>query len=156
MPLAFIGVGSNLGDRHQNLNQAKSLTSKISGVQLLKHATIIETDPVGGPAQGKYLNTVWEIETDLKAEELLAELLKVEQALGRIRSEKNGPRTIDLDILSYGNEVLKKSGLEIPHPRMHERKFVLQPLAEIAPDFVHPGIRKTVKTILKEINESHS
>jgi 2-amino-4-hydroxy-6-hydroxymethyldihydropteridine diphosphokinase len=156
MPYVFIGAGSNLGDRRQNLNQAKSLLSQISGVQFLRDAPILETEPVGGPPQGKYLNTVWKIETRLSPGVLLAELLTIEKQMGRVREEKNGPRLIDLDILVYGDEIISEPGLNIPHPRFHEREFVLRPLAELAPELMHPVLKKKVKELLEGILESYS
>ena len=130
------------------METAQQKVSQIKGVCFLRASKIYETEPVGGPPQGKYLNAVWEIETDLAAEVLLKELLKIENEMGRVRTVKNSPRPIDLDILFYGHEIIKKPGLEIPHPRLHERWFVLKPLADLAPDFVHPVMRKTIKELL--------
>ena len=149
MPRAFLGVGSNLGDRHSNLAQALDSLKKIKGISVIHASSVRETAPVGGPPQGKYLNAVWEIQTDLTARHLLNALLELEVGMGRTRSVPNAPRTLDLDILFYDREIVREPGLEIPHPRLHERAFVLGPLSELAPDFVHPVLKKTVTEILR-------
>ena len=154
--LCYIGVGSNLGDRKQTIRQAKQKLSNIEGVHFVRSAAIYETDPVGGPKQGPFLNTVWEIETELSAQELMAALLKVESSLGRQRNEKNGPRTIDLDLLLYGDEVIHETELTVPHPRLHERWFVLKPLWDLRADYVHPIFKKSICELLDKVkNESH-
>ena len=119
---------------------------------MVKASSVYETDPVGGPLQGKYLNAVWEIKTSFLPVELLNELLRLEKRMGRRRTVPNAPRIIDLDILFYGDEVIQRKGLQIPHPRLHERGFVLKPLAEIAPNFMHPVLKKTVRVLLKELS----
>ena len=151
MVLAYLGVGSNLGNREEYLRQARELLQKIPSVRFLRSSTIYETDPVGGPPQGKYLNAVWEIETRLPATELMKALLSIEKSLGRTRGELNAPRTLDLDLLIYGNNTIETPGLKVPHPRMHARAFVLRPLAELAPEWVHPKLKKTVRTFLQSL-----
>ena len=146
----FIALGSNLGDREAYLEQAIEELRAVDSIALVKESSTIGTDPVGGPPQDRFLNQVVEIETTLSPDALLAEMQRVERALGRIRREKWGPRTIDLDILLYGNKVVCRPGLQIPHPRMHERTFVLKPLCEIAPDVLHPTIGKRICEILEE------
>ncbi len=148
---AFIAVGSNLGNRSGNLSSAKSWLEKNRRIKVVKLSPVYQTEPVGGPPQGKYLNAVWEIAAGLKPRELLGELLKVEILLGRRRKEKNAPRTLDLDLLFYGNQVIHEPGLEVPHPRLHQRAFVLKPLADIAPDWIHPELGKTIKFLWEEI-----
>ena len=140
MPLttAFIGVGSNLGNRKKIIDDAQRALCRSSQICFVQSAPLYETEPVGGPPQGLYLNTVWEVETPLEAKELLELLFQVELQLGRTREEKNGPRRIDLDLLFYGDEVINEPGLIVPHPRLHERWFVLKPLWDLRADLVHP------------------
>jgi len=128
---AFIALGSNLGNRRQNIRQALKLLDRIPGIRVKKISSIIETAPRGGPLQGKYLNAVVRMAVTLTPAKLLKVLQGIEKQLGRIRSVKNGPRTIDLDILLYGNRKIKTKSLIVPHPRMFERDFVLKPLSEI-------------------------
>ncbi|MDD5217039.1 MAG: 2-amino-4-hydroxy-6-hydroxymethyldihydropteridine diphosphokinase [Candidatus Omnitrophica bacterium] len=153
----FIGVGSNLGDRLGNIEQARSVLEKETGVRALCVSPIYETEPVGGPPQGKYLNAVWEFETELEPEKLMDVLSSVEGRLGRQRDRqgKNAPRVIDLDILAYGNEIVERSDLMIPHPRLHERWFVLKPFSDLAPDWIHPKFGRTIRDLLEEINENY-
>ncbi|MBI4229204.1 MAG: 2-amino-4-hydroxy-6-hydroxymethyldihydropteridine diphosphokinase [Planctomycetes bacterium] len=129
----FIALGSNLGDRRANLEAAVSAIGALSGYSVLKRSRWIETDPVGGPPQGRFLNGVIEIDTPDSPRACLNRLLEIEQALGRVRRERWGPRTIDLDILLWRNESIEEEGLRVPHPRMTERAFVLEPLAEVLP-----------------------
>lgn len=150
MTLAYIAGGSNLGDRLQFLQKAGELLAASDSVQVKRRAGIYETEPAGGPPQGKYLNTVWEIETEFSAQDLLNYLFSVERQLGRERTVKNAPRTLDLDILFYGNKVIREEDLKIPHPCLQERLFVLQPLLDLAPDFQDPASGKPVKTLWKE------
>lgn len=132
MAIAYLGLGSNLGDRAVFLAKALELM-KDHGIQLIKASRIIETLPVGGPTQGNYLNQVVKIETMLSLEELFVCTSAIERRLGRIRSEKNGPRVIDIDILLYEDLKLVSKDLIVPHPRMFEREFVMKPLKEIDP-----------------------
>ncbi len=150
MKLTYIAAGSNLGDRSHSLEQACQLLLKTAGIRFSRASKIYETDPVGGPEQGKYLNAVWEIETTLSPQKLLAELLDIEKKLGRVRVELNGPRTIDLDILFYGDQVVAEPGLHIPHPRLHTRSFVLQPLMDLCPDLKHPQLKKTIRELFRD------
>jgi 2-amino-4-hydroxy-6-hydroxymethyldihydropteridine diphosphokinase len=130
MSIAYLALGSNLGDRNKYITDAIGLL-KASGVRVLKLSTIIETDPVGGPEQGKYLNAVLKAETNLLPEDLHCLTQSIEHRLGRLRKERNGPRTIDIDILLYDDIKLVSRNLQIPHPRMFEREFVMRPLIEI-------------------------
>ncbi len=141
----IVGLGSNLGDRNENMGRALDLLRELAGVNLLRVSRLRETDPVGGPPQGKYLNAVAEVETVIAPRELLARFHEIEANLGRVRTVRDGPRPIDLDILFYGDEMIKEPGLEIPHPRMLEREFVLEPLAELAPERRHPLTGNTVR-----------
>ncbi len=128
---AFIGIGSNLGDRAAHIESAINLLKVSAGIKVDKISSIYETGPVGGPRQGKFLNGAIKIETDLFPRDLLNRLLEIENSIGRVRGVKNGPRTIDLDILTYGDQHIEEDGLTIPHPRMRERDFVMRPLNEL-------------------------
>ena len=156
MERVYLGVGSNLGDRAAYLKKAQSLLSTIPKARFLRSSNLYETKPVGGPPQGKYLNAVWEIETSLAPGALKDKLREIEAKLGRKRSVVNAPRKIDLDILFYGNKIVEEEGLRIPHPRLHERLFVLEPLAELAFDFKHPVLKKSVRELLNEQSEIQS
>ena len=128
---AYIGIGSNLGDRQKNIAAAISHLSRLDGAIVTKTSPIYETEPVGGPRQDKYLNGVLEILTSHSPHRLLNDLLDIEKRLGRTRKGRNLPRTIDLDILLYDDIILTEKDLVIPHPRMNERDFVVRPLNEI-------------------------
>ena len=133
MTVAYIGLGSNLGDRRKNILSAIKMIGEILGTQVAKVSTIIETVPVGGPPQGKFLNAVAEIQTSLACRDLLTGLQSIEGRLGRVRGVLNGPRNIDLDILLFNDQTIREKDLTVPHPRIKERDFVLGPLKEIAP-----------------------
>ncbi len=139
---AYLGIGSNLGDRLGNLQRAVDLLAAEPGVRVVRSSRVYETDPVGGPPQPDFLNAVLETDVDLSPSELLDAGRRVEDALGRVREERWGPRTIDVDVLTYGDETVDELDLVIPHPRMHERGFVLVPLAEICADPPLPGGRR--------------
>jgi 2-amino-4-hydroxy-6-hydroxymethyldihydropteridine diphosphokinase len=134
MVTCYIATGSNLGDRRSNIESAIKKIRVIAGTKVKKVSSVIETAPQGGPMQGPYLNAVLEAETSLTPYQLLLELRKIESMLGRVRQEINGPRTIDLDILTYGDACINEPALCIPHPRLLGRDFVMIPLGEIAPD----------------------
>lgn len=149
---AFIGIGSNQGDRLAIISRAIRALGAVPGVQVAQMATIIETAPVGGPPQDPYLNTAVEVSTTLTPRELLTELQRIERELGRVPSpERWGPRPIDLDILLYGDDVVNEPDLQIPHPRLHERQFVLEPMVQLACDAVHPVLHQTVGMLLASL-----
>lgn len=143
----FIGVGSNLGDRQAYLAQAQTVLKQTPGIRIHQTSAVEETAPVGGPPQGPYLNAIWDGETELEPEGLLQILLATEQQFGRARRKKNGPRTLDLDILFYGDRVIDQPGLTVPHPRAHERAFVLRPMSELAPDWQHPRLHQSMSAL---------
>jgi 3-oxoacyl-[acyl-carrier protein] reductase len=146
---AYIALGSNLGDRRRLLDEALRLLAEHPRVRVTAASSYHETEPVGGPpGQGPYLNAAAELQTDFAPRELLRLLLDVEGRLGRVRAERFGPRTIDLDLLLYGDTASDDEDLTLPHPRMHERLFVLRPLAEIAPRVRHPRLGLTVRELL--------
>lgn len=138
---AVLGLGSNLGDRLANLQRATDVLGERPGVRVLRSSRVYETDPVGGPPQPDYLNAVVEIETSLEPRDLLTACLDVERELGRVRAERWGPRTIDVDLLIFDERTIDEPDLVVPHPRMLERAFVLVPLAEIDADPMLPGGR---------------
>ncbi len=154
MKKAFIEIGSNLGDRMQ---YCKNAVDEIgSFAKIIKASSIYETEPVGKENQPEFINCVAEIETELSPQDLLKQLNLVELKLGRVRDEKWGPRTIDLDIILYDDQVINDNNLVIPHPRAHLRRFVLEPLSEIAPQFVHPQFNVSVLDLLNEIEDNKS
>jgi 2-amino-4-hydroxy-6-hydroxymethyldihydropteridine diphosphokinase len=146
----YIGLGSNLGDRTDNLRAARERL-EASGVRIRRGSSLYETEPREMLDQPWFLNQVIEAETTLYPRQLLARLLLIEREMGRLRITPHGPRTIDLDILLFGNVVVHAAGLEIPHPRMAERRFVLEPLAELAPGLRPPRGRHTVREMLAEV-----
>lgn len=131
MVVCFLGLGSNLGNRRRNIAKALDYLAKTKGIEIEKSSRIYETAPVGGPSQGKFLNAAVKIKTSLTPAFLLKNLKKIEKALGRKRTLRNGPRPIDLDILLYADKTIKAKRLIVPHPRMFEREFVLKPLRDI-------------------------
>ncbi|MGC8877522.1 2-amino-4-hydroxy-6-hydroxymethyldihydropteridine diphosphokinase [Thermus sp.] len=150
---AYVGLGSNLGDRTGYLLLGLSALSRLPKTRLLRLSPVYETEPIG-PPQPRYLNMVAELETGLPPRVLLSEMLRIEKALGRERKERFGPRTLDLDLLLYGDLVLREEGLELPHPRLHERAFVLVPLADLLPEGRHPLLGLTFAELLQGLDPS--
>jgi 2-amino-4-hydroxy-6-hydroxymethyldihydropteridine diphosphokinase len=149
----YVGVGANLGEREATIASAIERLGAEPGIEVTAVSTLRETDPWGPVEQPRYLNGVVELETDLEPTALLAVLLSVERALGRVRTGRRfGPRTIDLDLLVHDGLVLDEPSLTVPHPRLHERRFALGPLAELAPDLVVPGHTVTVQALLDALD----
>jgi 2-amino-4-hydroxy-6-hydroxymethyldihydropteridine diphosphokinase len=137
---AYVGLGANLGPREVTLLRAADLLAAADGVEVVAVSQLRETEPVGLVEQPPFLNGVVAIDTSLSPRTLLDLLLEVERSLGRVRGERWGPRTIDLDLLVYGDERVDEEGLHVPHPRLHERRFALEPLAELDPTLRIPGL----------------
>lgn len=148
---AYIALGSNLGDRAGYLLLALSRLSRLPQTRLSRLSQIYETDPIGPPGQGFYLNMVAEIETGLEPQSLMQAFLEVEKSLGRARKKRWGARTIDLDLLLYGDAVTDTALLALPHPRLHERAFVLAPLCDLIPEARHPTLGKTYRQLLQAV-----
>ncbi len=160
MATAYLGLGSNLGDRLTALRAAVRALDEHTRIRVdfdSGVASLYETSPVGGPpGQGLYLNSAVRVQTTLSPEELLTAGLSVEASLGRIRGEPDGPRIVDIDLLLYEDAVLTDQRLSLPHPRMHQRGFVLEPLAEIAADILHPVVRHSVAELARLAREERS
>lgn len=152
MPRAYVGLGANLGDREGALRAALAALAATDGIQVVATSTFRETDPVDYLDQPRFLNGAAALDTTLAPRELLDALLEVERSLGRTREgPRFGPRTIDLDLLLYGDESLDEPGLTVPHPRLHVRAFALEPLAELAPGLVVPG-HGSLETLLQKLD----
>jgi 2-amino-4-hydroxy-6-hydroxymethyldihydropteridine diphosphokinase len=150
MSTAYIGIGSNLGNRGENCTKALALLKR-KGIKIVKCSSMAETEAWGVKEQPNFVNMAIEVTTDLVPGELLRKLKEIEAEMGRAETTRWGPRIIDLDILFYNDMVIKTPELEIPHPDVQERIFVLQPLSEIAPDKTHPVLKKSVMKMLREI-----
>ena len=148
----YIGIGSNLGNEEDNIKKSIGLIGR--KLKVLKISSLYETEPVGYEKQNWFLNCIIEASTTLTPQGLLGFLQSIEKVFGRIATIKNGPRIIDLDILFYGNRVINQKNLIVPHPRLHQRLFVLKPLNEISPDFIHPILKKSIKELYSEIDKS--
>jgi len=149
MSVVYLGLGSNIGDREAHIDAALRLISERYKIRKKSH--LYHTEPVGYPDQEWFLNCVVEIETDVDPKHLLSSIQSMERTLGRVKTVKNGPRIIDIDILFYGDQVMKTKNLVIPHPLLQERLFVLQPMMDLDPGFVHPVFKKSIK----ELFENH-
>lgn len=154
--IAYIGIGSNLGDRNRNTSEAIRLMEDHPAVKVLFLSHFYETEPLTleGEKQNWYLNCVLKIETSLNAVRLFRVMQDIENLLGRVRQKKWGPRTIDLDLLFFDDEIIRTKSLQIPHPEIQFRRFVLEPLSEIAPDFVHPVKGVPVKQLLNQLKDN--
>ncbi len=146
----FLALGSNVGEREEYIEQAVYLLDKADKIKVVRRSTNYESQAQGGPRQAPYVNAVVEVETTLAPHQLLDAIHEIESTLGREREIEWGPRTIDIDILIFGDLVMSEDDLSIPHPLMHERLFVLKPFKEIAPNVVHPTIEKTIAQLHDE------
>lgn len=151
--IGYLGIGSNLGDPVQNCRDALRGISSLEGVKVLGRSSLYRTQPVGNVGQDWFVNGVLEVRTAFAAPQLFKELQGVEQALGRVRTEKWGPRAIDIDILLHGQEIVETGDLVIPHPEMHKRRFVLVPINEIAPYVIHPRYGVSMKGLLDRLED---
>jgi 2-amino-4-hydroxy-6-hydroxymethyldihydropteridine diphosphokinase len=151
----FIGLGANLGDAPATLRKAVELIEKKMLGRVIERSSLYFTEPIGGPEQPWYYNAAVALESGLQPPEMLAALRGIETELGRERKpgEVNQPRSIDLDILLAGDIVINRPELTVPHPRLHSRRFALEPLVELAPDFIHPVLKKSLKTLLDELGK---
>ena len=152
---AHIGIGSNLGDRRANTVEAIEKVGQLPGTRVVRASSLYESEPLGD-AKTWFVNSVIEIESDLSAEALLKKLQAIEEAMGRkrVKGKRWGSRIIDLDILLFDQDVIDKRTLKIPHPEMHKRRFVLLPLAELAPQVIHPQLGQSVSTLLATVKDS--
>lgn len=150
MKTAYLGLGSNLGDRKANLADAITRLA-CESVRILRASSVWETEPRDVLDQPWFLNQVVEVESDLLPRQLFRRIQRIEREMGRQRRMPKGPRLIDIDILLYGNAIVKSEDLEIPHPHMTERRFVMAPLAELAPDLRHPVSKRTIRELLAEV-----
>ena len=149
----FLLLGSNLGDRKLFLQQA-IMHIAYDIAPTIKISSVYETESWGKTDEPDYLNMIIELQTELSAAEVLRKILNIENVMGRTRNEKWGSRIIDIDILYYNSDIINEPGLQIPHPELHKRRFTLEPLEEIAPDFVHPVLNKTSRQLKKELKDS--
>lgn len=147
MEIAYLLLGGNLGNRKENLAEARRLIEGNCGT-ISQQSSLYETAAWGKTDQPAFLNQALEVQTKLTAHKLLSQLLKIEKEIGRVRKEKYGPRLIDIDVLLYNNEILKESALTIPHPELQNRRFALGPLSEIAANYIHPIFKKTISQLL--------
>lgn len=155
MTTAFIGFGSNMGDRLDYCDRAITLLGLLPASRVTGVSSLYETEPVadpGDPGSRWFLNGVVRLETDLVPSRLLAVCREIERGLDRGEDRQHGPRTMDLDLLLYGTQVIREPGLEIPHPRLHRRRFVLAPLAELVPDSRHPTLNRTIRELLDALD----
>jgi len=152
MATVYLALGSNMGQRARHIMQGYIEINELPGTKVKRVSQIIETPPAGGPPeQEDYLNGACVIETELSPHELLENLLSIEEKHGRVRTEKWGPRPLDIDIIFCDDAVIRTEKLTVPHPHMHERLFVLKPLSSLAPDFIHPVLKKTLARLTEEI-----
>jgi len=153
---AFIGFGSNVGDRVDWCDRAVTLLGLLPHSQVLGVSPLYETEPIKDgtdPGDGWFLNGVVKLETDVTPRSLLMVLREIERSLGRDEEDRSGPRTMDLDLLFYGSRVIEEPGLVVPHPRLHQRRFVLLPLSELDPSWIHPSVGRSIAQLLAEVKD---
>jgi 2-amino-4-hydroxy-6-hydroxymethyldihydropteridine diphosphokinase len=154
MVTAYVGLGANLGDRRRNIHAALLKMRDVDGVRVPRVSTLLDNPAVGGPANSPpYLNAVCEVHLNLTAPVFLKYLMQIEKELGRTRRRKWEPRIIDLDLLLWGDQIISTQDLVVPHPLMHERRFVLEPLAELAAEAVHPVLQMTIGGLLEDLQK---
>jgi len=151
--IAYIGIGSNVGDKARQCEQGISEIQKLDRHRLLARSSLYKTQPIGYTEQDWFINLVIKIETEMDAPALLSSLKEIESRLGRVETLRWGPRTIDLDILFFNDHQIQTDELTVPHPLIQDRQFVLVPLAEIDPNLTHPVLKKTVKELLERLKE---
>ncbi|MCE5206973.1 MAG: 2-amino-4-hydroxy-6-hydroxymethyldihydropteridine diphosphokinase [Chloroflexi bacterium] len=152
MTKVYLSTGSNLGDRQSKLQVAINKLNDYAGISVLRVSPVYETEPWGYLNQPRFLNQVVEIETEIAPVELVSVMKHLEKEMGRTPNFKNGPRVIDMDIVLYGSRIIEQEGITIPHPFFPERAFVLVPLADLIPDFIHPVLGKTIQQLMAEID----
>ncbi len=153
MTLAYVSIGTNLGDRAAQLDFAVRSLDELPTTRVAALSPIFETDPVGPPPQGTYLNAVVRLATALAPRALLDALLAIERAAGRERGARNAARSLDLDLLLYGDCIVEEPGLSVPHPRLAERAFILEPLAALAPQLVHPQLGESIESLAARVRD---
>lgn len=153
--ICFVGLGANLGRPAEQCREAMERMHVMDGIHVMQRSSLYRTEPVGNREQGWFVNAVVEIRTVLRADGLLQALLGIEQAMGRQRDAPWGPRIIDLDLLLYGQEIISRPDMMIPHPAFHKRRFVLIPLHEIAPYVIHPAFGVSIRGLLERVEDDH-
>lgn len=153
MNRVYIAFGSNIGDRHQAVEDALVMIEN-SGMKIIKQSNLYETEPYGYKDQPQFLNGAIDVETELSCREVLHTLLKIESDIGRVRKFKWGPRIIDLDIIFFNDEIYDEEDLKVPHPDMHNRDFVLGPIGDLCPNYVHPILNKSVSELLENLKNN--
>ena len=149
--MIYIGIGANLGDREKTLQEATDILNAKPEIAVVAASAVYETDPVGVVDQPYFLNAVLQVHTSLSARNLLNCLLAIERKFGRLRETRWGPRTLDLDILLYGDAIINLPGLQVPHPHLHERAFVLVPLCDLKPDLKHPVLGQSIQSLTESL-----
>lgn len=152
MTKSYVGIGSNLGEREFLIRKAVEGLRELPRTAVIQVSSLYDTDPVGEIEQPVFLNAVVRLETELSARELLWHLLLLEKRMGRVRTQRWGPRSIDLDLLFHGDELIEEPDLRVPHPEAHLRAFVLMPLLELDPDFVHPESGESVRKLIRKLD----